>query len=240
MPNAESVYDQHADWYAEIVRHRGLIHLQVIPQIMGFIGDISGQQVIDVACGEGVFSRELAAKGAHVTGVDLSRRLLAIAESTSHALKPTYIHDDARSLSAFPDQVFDGATCIMAIMDFDDIDALFASVRRVTRHSAWFVAVITHPCFESPRAYSEMVDGKLARITTQYLTEGYWRGTENGVRSRFGAQHRTISTYLNTAIDAGWNLERMIEPRLANEADGDINSPSDHPGLLMLKLRRKP
>lgn len=240
MPIPNSVYDQHADWYAEIVRRRGLIHLQIIPRIMEFIGEVSDQRIIDVACGEGVFTRELASTGAFVTGVDLSARLLAIAEATHHTSQPTYIHDDARRLSKLSDSFFDGASCIMALMDINDIDALFASVRRITRDDAWFVTVITHPCFESPRAHSEIVNGILARITTQYLSEGPWRGTEDGVRSKFGAQHRTISTYLNSAIDAGWSLERISEPRLANADADEGRVPIDHPGLLMMKFRRKP
>lgn len=234
VPRHKSVYDDHADWYAGIVQRRSLIHLQIIPQIMAFIGDISGQQVVDVACGEGVFTRELASKGALVTGVDLSLRLLAIAETTHHDSQPTYIHDDARVLKKLPDASFDGATCIMAMMDIDDIDALLASVHRVTRPGAWLVVLITHPCFESPRARTERIDGAWARITTQYLTEGAWHGSEDGVRSRCGAQHRTISTYLNTAIGAGWNLERMIEPRLAN-----VQSEVDHPGLFIMRFHRQ-
>lgn len=240
MASSESVYDHHADWYAGIVRQRKLIHLQIMPQIIDLIGGVAGQHVLDVACGEGVFSRELAAHGAHVTGVDLSRRLLAIAESTPGVPKPVYIHDDARMLSKFRDQTFHGATCIMAMMDIDDIEAVFASVGRVSTHDAWFVVVITHPCFESPRASSVEIDGKLARVTTQYLTEGYWRGTESGVRSRFGAQHRTISTYLNAAIDSGWSVEHMAEPHLVNVGDDGVADGGDHPGLLLLRLRRRP
>lgn len=238
MPTEKSVYDEHADWYAEVVRRRSLIHLHVIPQIMTFIGDVSRQLVVDIACGEGILSRELASQGARVTGVDLSPRLLTIAESTRHANQPTYIHDDARRLSKIPDASFDGATCIMAMMDIDDIGAVFESLHRITNLNAWLVVVITHPCFESPYARSEKADGAFVRITTQYLTEGPWRGTENGVRSRCGAHHRTISTYVNTALDTGWNVERMLEPRLeTSESPGQ--EADDHPGLLLIKFRRQ-
>jgi hypothetical protein len=32
------------------------------------------------------------------------------------------------------------------------------------------------------------------------------------VRIRVGASHRTLSTYLNALIDAGFSLERVVEP----------------------------
>jgi ubiquinone/menaquinone biosynthesis C-methylase UbiE len=239
MPIATSIYDDHADWYAAVVNRRGLIHLQIIPRIMELVGDVSGKQVIDIACGDGVFSRELASRGASVTGVDLSQQLLTIAKDTYQGEDLTYVHDDARILSKFTDCTFDGALCIMALMDIDDIAGAFNAVHRVTKPGGFLVVVITHPCFQSPGARSEAVDGAICCMMSQYLTEGSWRGTEDGVRSKFGAQHRTISTYLNTAINAGWNLERVIEPRLVDAKTGGNGRKDDHPGLLLLRFSKR-
>jgi len=36
------------------------------------IGDVTGQRVLEVACGRGGFACELARRGAHVTGFDFS------------------------------------------------------------------------------------------------------------------------------------------------------------------------
>lgn len=234
-----TVYDQHAEWYTDVVHRRSLLHLQIIPRIMAFIGGITDQAVIDICCGEGVFTRELAAQGARATGVDLSKPMLRFAESQNTGSPITYIHDDACELSRFPDSDFDGAICVMALMDIDDIEGVFRAASRVTRHGGWFVAVLTHPCFDSPHAATEVVDGIQIRSTRRYLTEGHWRGTSTGVRSRMGAYHRTLSSYLNLAVAAGWNLEQVIEPEIVAVETGAIDPTCDISGLLLLRFSNR-
>lgn len=234
-----TVYDQHAEWYTDVVRRRGLLHLQIIPQIMAFIGDVTNQSVIDVCCGEGAFTRELADRGAVATGVDLSEGMLRFADSHDEHPSITYLHDDARTLSKLPDEAFDGAACMMALMDIDAIVGVFRSVSRVTGARGWFVAVLTHPCFDTPHAVTEVVDGIHVRSTSRYLTEGHWRGDSTGVRSRMGAWHRTLSTYLNLAIATGWNLERVMEPEIVTVESGTTDPTCDIPGLLLLRFSKR-
>lgn len=63
--------------------------LQTInPLRMAFITemvDLSGKKVLDVGCGGGILAEALAAAGAEVTGIDLSRESLAVARN--HAKK---------------------------------------------------------------------------------------------------------------------------------------------------------
>lgn len=206
---------------------------------MAFIGDIADQSVIDICCGEGIFTRELAAHGARATGVDLSKRMLGFAESQNTGTPVTYVHDDARVLSRLPDSDFDGAICVMALMDIDDISGVFRAASRVTRHSGWFMVVVTHPCFDSPHAATEVIDGIQVRSIRRYLTEGHWRGTSTGVRSRMGAYHRTLSSYLNLAVAAGWNLEQVIEPEIVAVETGAIDPTCDSSGLLLLRFSNR-
>lgn len=70
------------------------------------IGDVSGKEVLDVACGRGHYSRILAQAGAsRVVGIDISDRMIALARE-QEALEPLGIEyrvEDARSTAAQPD-----------------------------------------------------------------------------------------------------------------------------------------
>ena len=47
------------------------------PAHIALCGDVQGLRILDVGCGTGYFAREMARRGASVTGVDISPRMLA-------------------------------------------------------------------------------------------------------------------------------------------------------------------
>src|SRR3954453_23146304 len=50
--------------------------------LLRLAGDVAGKAVIDLACGEGYYTRELRRRGAaRVVGVDLSHGMIALAEA---------------------------------------------------------------------------------------------------------------------------------------------------------------
>jgi SAM-dependent methyltransferase len=228
MTEGEARYDAVAAWYAARAGE-SWVAVVVREHLAWLAPEDAAGPVLDVCCGEGWVTRELSARGFVVSGVDCSAGLLAIARERDPS--GTYLHGDAQVLAGFGDAAFDGALCVMAAMDVPDIDAMFGAVRRMVRDGGWFSLVITHPAFEAPHA-DWAGDG--ARTIGRYLTEGEWRsGSPEGVRYRVGAWHRTISTYVMAALDAGWRLEGMAEPRHVR-AD---NPNADIPRLLLMRFR---
>lgn len=229
-----TAYDAIADWYDQQYVRSALYEEVVLPTLHALVGDVRGRQVLDLACGQGIVARMLAQQGAQVTGVDRSAALLALAHRYErhepHGIR--YLHDDAQALSALATANFDGVVCNLALMDIPDVAATVQAVRRVLKTGGLFVFSLTHPCFEVPHGQWVMTeDGTMARQVKGYFAERFWR-SENpeGVRWRVGAHHRMLSTYLNTVAEAGFVLERVIEPpatgRRAEQAPGNREVPS--------------
>jgi 2-polyprenyl-3-methyl-5-hydroxy-6-metoxy-1,4-benzoquinol methylase len=204
-------YDEIADWYpAWVGAGDGII----VDGVGGLLPTtLRGARVLDVACGHGRASRGLARRGAEVVGVDLSAELIAKARARddSDLLGIVYRAADAAQPETWWNGVlFDGAVCEMALMDIEDIAATFNAVAGTVRRGGWFVVSMVHPCFP----------GNDAGLSSwppdrSYFDEGRWTSTDHnpdGVRIRVGSSHRTISTYLNTLIDAGLAIERVVEP----------------------------
>lgn len=215
MPRA--AYDAIAGWYDEAVRQNAFTHDLVLPPADALLGDVQGQAICDLACGQGLIARHLAGRGARVTGIDLSEPLLEIARGieAEAPLGIDYRRGDAQALPETADASFDAVVCAMALMDIPDLAATVGAVRRILRAGGRFVFAITHPCFEPPHAWwATTDDGRLYRATSTYHEEGFWRSTNpHGVRGKVGAHHRTLGTYVNTLAEANLALERMIEPR---------------------------
>ena len=218
-------YDRIADWYpAWVGDGHGLIVDGVgslLPPALG------GARVLDVACGHGRAARGVAGLGAQVVGVDLSHDLIASARAREAAepLGIVYHAADVAALDEWWDGTpFDGAVCEMAMMDIDDLRATFGAVAAAVRRDGFFSISMVHPCFPGNEAgLSSWPPDKT------YFDEGRWTSSghnPDGVRIRVGSSHRTMSTYLNALIDAGFTVERLVEP------------PASVPTILLLRSRR--
>lgn len=245
MPDERSappLYDAIATWYAGWIERESWVHPTIGRRLPELTGNVAGQTVLDVACGEGHWSRMLTRSGANVTGIDLSRALLDIAEARRDDAEdaPSYLLDDARTLCRLQPASLDGALYILALMDIPDLEAVFRAVHRVVRLRGWFGIAVTHPCFDGPHAgWLDGADGDLQRVVPRYLSEGHWVSTyPHGVRGQVGAWHRTLSTYVNTAIHTGWAIEHMIEPVTLTHEREIVAKGAEIPRVLMIRFRR--
>jgi 2-polyprenyl-3-methyl-5-hydroxy-6-metoxy-1,4-benzoquinol methylase len=74
-------YDDYAGQYSKFVAGReqgGPDPFGLLEPLLALLGEIAGRRVLDAGCGEGYLARLLAARGAHVTGIDLSPRLIEL------------------------------------------------------------------------------------------------------------------------------------------------------------------
>lgn len=211
-------YDRVADQYHHLVQQGALIHEFVLPHLLTLAGNVAHQQVLDLACGQGVVARALAERGAQVVGVDLAPRLLEIARELEAAERRgiTYVLDDAQRLDRLPASSFDGATCHMGLTDIPDLAATAAALSRVIKPGGWFVYAVPHPCFQTP--YSEWghhADGSVQAQVRGYFREGFRASEEPERYSTLvgGAYHRTLSSYLNSLTRSGLVLDVALEPQ---------------------------
>lgn len=206
-----AAYDNVADVYDAWVGRR-----LSDPALDVLVGDVRGQRVGVLACGQGRDARYVAGRGGRVVGIDISAGLLAIGaqeEAAAHA-GVRYLRASAMEVPLAGGSL-DGVLCHMALMDIPGLDEVAAGVARILRAGGWFVFSITHPCFKSPATgeLTDHVDGSVRRVVGRYFAEGYWPGP--GARAAtlpIGAYHRTLSSYVNSLARAGLVIEQMIEP----------------------------
>jgi ubiquinone/menaquinone biosynthesis C-methylase UbiE len=201
-------YDEVADAYSRVLDADGLGLAD--PVLTELLGDVGGEVVLSLACGQGQDARLLAGLGARVTGIDLSSEMLRYA-AAHEAARPRgigYVQGNAQDLAAFADASFDGVLCHMALMDIPELRPTIRSVARVLRGGGWFVFSIVHP------AYHPHVE-----ILTDYLLDHRYRKTSPVDWLPTHAYHRPLAAYVNELADAGLHVERLVEvhQRAAND-----------------------
>lgn len=215
-------YEPLAAWYIELTDRWGDGLLAPVPE------EITGQRVLDVAAGHGRASRALAHLGAQVTAVELAPSLVdeGRRRESDAPLGVDYLEGDATTLDWWAGKPFDGVVSEMALMDIDDLPGLLRSVTGVLRPGGWFACSLFHPCYPGGPGSA---DGLPSWPPDHgYHHEGWWTTEGIGVRGHVGANHRTLATYLNVLVEAGLELEHVVEP--------DFETPR----FLCLRARRQP
>jgi ubiquinone/menaquinone biosynthesis C-methylase UbiE len=195
------------------------------PAFLEMLPDIAGLAGLDIGCGEGSNTRLLAARGARMTAVDVSRRFV------SHARSETGSHEtidyqvaDATELP-FAARSFDFATAFMSLMDLPNKGLAMSEAFRVLSPGGFFQFSICHPCFDTPhrenlrddsgRTYAIEV-GDYFRPLEGEVLEWMFRAppeeTDGLAPFRVARFNSTMSEWLNLVVDAGFRIERTAEP----------------------------
>lgn len=233
MKGTSARYDEIADFYDGVVGDG--VTDPATAALLDLASEVRGLRLLDLACGQGRIARELARRGAHVVGADISEALLdkARAAENTGPLGITYLHADATSPGSLAGDIFDGVVCNFGLSDIDDLDAALATIARVLRPGGWFVFSIVHPCFPGwdADAPSSWPPGGA------YYDEGWWLARNPGFRGKVGANHRMLSTYLNLLVRHHLSIEEVAEPAPGPEWDARMPDADPVPVYLVALCR---
>lgn len=245
-----------AHWDARMAEGNRFFTQLLWPAIEQLLAPASDQRLLELACGNGVASRRLAASGAQVLATDFSEALLDLARGRTTQENVTYRRADCTNgpellALAEPDSL-DGALCNMAIMDIADIRPMFSALMTLLRPGAAFVYTMMHPCFNNPAVVqmleTEDREGRLTRTysvkVSRYLTAYSQLGEAMlGQPVPHPYFHRSLTELMQQAFQAGLILdglqERAFEPDDTGSPAVAWNSNfSEIPPVLVIRLRK--
>lgn len=253
------VWDANAAFWDDRMADGNDFHRELVAPAAERLLDLRpGEDVLEIACGTGQFSRAMAELGVNVLATDFSEGMLERAARRSDErpeLKDRLHYQlvdatDEDALLALGEGRFDAAVCNMGIMDMAEIDPMLRGLRRLLKPEGRFVFTLMHPafnsmgtrlCVEEEDRDGELVETHSIRVIS-YLTVGDRKGL--AMRGQPVAQwyfHRPLHELFNACFAAGFVLDGIEEPAFLPSEDASRfrswASYPDIPPVLAARLR---
>ncbi len=255
LAESRDIWDANAEaWDKRIGGGGGWQTTFIAPMVEKMLAIQPGERVLDIACGNGIFSRRLAELGASVVASDFSPKLIEFAKqrTTTHVDQIEYHIADAtdeNQLLALAGQggQFDAAVCINALMDMPEIEPLFRAVAKMLKPGGRFVFSVMHPAFNGISITMQPELPDYAQVPTysikisRYLSYEATKGlaiSEQPLQQYYW--HRPLNVLLNSAFNSGLVMDRLEEPAMTADtppASAFSWAHYDMPPLLFVRLR---
>jgi SAM-dependent methyltransferase len=186
-----------------------------LPTLYELLPDLKGKRVLDLGCGTGERCIDYIKRGAaSVTGIDISEKMLAIAESENNNSSITYLKMPMEDIGSLEGE-FDVAISSLALHYVDDFSGVVKNVYNLLCAGGVFLFSQEHPlttCYSGTGdRWTRDENGKKVHANiADYCIEGRKDSTwfVEGVQR----YHRMFSTIVNTLSDNGFRIVKMVEP----------------------------
>ena len=214
--------------------------------LMQLIGDPTGMAVIDIACGEGFYTRMIRKRGAaKVTGVDLSEAMIGLARANEaqQRLGIDYIVGDGRNLepAAANYDLAIAAYLLNYAHDRTELNAMCSGIARCLKPGGRFVTVNCNPACDFPGAPSYRKYGFETSVVGPFREGAPITWTFYLEDSRFDIENYFLSVEIHEEAlrAAGFRDVHWHQPMLSSEGDSAYgrdywSALLDHPPLIFI------
>jgi len=226
MERKNTSWQKVSKWYNTIVGEKGHYYHQavVVPSSLKLLELKQGDKLLDIACGQGVFSRSIP-ETVQYTGVDASKTLIDEAKKMDRNTNHKYFVDDVTREVATRDR-FNKAVMVLALQNIKDPEKAINYASERLEKDARFLIVLNHPCFRIPRQSSWETD--TANKLQYRRINRYMSPLEIPINAHPGEQgspvtwsfHHPIEDYSTYLLKNGFLIEKIEEWTSDKKSEG--------------------
>jgi len=205
-----SNWDKVAENYDSLVGDSGDFNHKtyINPVVLEILGNVKNKNILDLACGQGYFSKILADKGARVAGVDISENLISIAKEKFESPNIQFLVRDGSNLEGIKDNQFEAVVCNMSFHDIKNVAETIDEIARVIQISGKLIFSIPHPWTHMGKSVKENRNYylRLEKYKSELEIPNKLYGKEGIV-----SFHRSLEFYVNKLTQHKFEITNFVE-----------------------------
>ncbi len=218
----DAIANEYSIWLTAGVGNSGRAFQDLIARnLWPVLGNVENQKILDMGCGEGYWSRQLAKKRGRVVAVDGSANMIATAQAQNSEEEIDFVIGDILDPLPLVDAWFDIVLCNMVLMDLCDIDGIFREIRRVLKVNGRLAFSVVHPCFYE--AIGDWIETD--SLTPAFRHKARYREQIKYLKRLEGLPagpllshyNRPIESYVNALLRNGFSVTHFSEPGFTME-----------------------
>ncbi len=210
---------------------------------LNLLGDVTGMKLLDIGCGSGHSLQYMDSRGAaELWGVDLSKTQI---ETAKELLMDTKAHvhlfeSPMEDNPGLPHAYFDIVYSIYALGWTSDLHQTLTNVHSYLKPGGIFVFSWEHPLHSRAS-----LEGEEIHFNKSYHEEGAY--DHEAWHAPAIMQQYKVSTYINTLVECGFEIEKVVEDVSLTEEDRERHANRWYsyekakmmPTTLIIKSRKK-
>ncbi len=205
MISPSNPWDDYAEEYVAFNRQRypeGAGVGGMLALLLDMLGEVEGKTVLDAGCGEGLLARALAGRGARVTGIDLSPRLVEMARAQDPDGRIAYRTGDLSEPHPDLEGAFDLIGSYLVLNDVERYREFATTLATFLKPGGRLTLAFNNP-------YSSVVREHISDYFEPDAVGAYLGLWKQGIRARY--YHRTLEQYLDAFLHAGLTLAKLVD-----------------------------
>lgn len=199
-----AAYEAMAERYDALIEHKPHNAYYDRPNTLALIPEPAGKNILDAGCGPGKYAEILLARGAQVTGFDISPNMIALAKARNPGQGEFFVHDLAQPLDMFEANHFDVVLCALALHYLQDWNPVMQAFCRVLKPGGCLVISMEHPFFD----YGFFQSSRYFEVEHVKCT---WKGF--GAPVEVNSFRRPLQECLLPITNNGFYIDTLIEPK---------------------------
>lgn len=202
-PIAYEAYQELAEHYAAMIDTKPHNAYYDRPAMVKLWPDLQDRYVLDAGCGPGAYTQLLLERGAKVTAVDISERMLELARQRVGERAQFRLLNLAEKRIDLHDSAFDFINAPLCFDYIEDWDGLLKECHRVLKPGGLLQMSCGHPAFDAEYYQTQ-------RYFDVEQVQCTWKGFGKNVVMH--SYRRSLADILNPFLRQNFQIKQVVEP----------------------------